>query len=281
MQRDPSPCREGPVIAVASGKGGTGKSFVATNLAIALHQSGRRVTLVDCDFGLACVHLLLGASPVRTLQHLVEGRALGSEVRTTTRFGPLLVPGASGVQKMADLDARELGRFGQGLADWAADTDVVLLDVGAGISPQSLLALLSADHVVLVTQPEIAALTDAYAVVKCLGRRPPIPPFSTVVNRVPVAGQGLATFEKLAAVAERFTGVRLHYLGEIGEEPAVTQRRLGQPPILVSHPQCATAQEILGILDRLVRVAGPLEVRSVRPEDSLAIRFRRHLVSLC
>jgi flagellar biosynthesis protein FlhG len=95
--------REATSIAVASGKGGTGKSFVATSLAVVLHQKLRQVTLVDCDFGLASDHLLLGVSPQRTLQHALAANATLEEVRMATPAGPKLVPGGSGVLKMADL----------------------------------------------------------------------------------------------------------------------------------------------------------------------------------
>ena len=277
----PEAIREGPTIAIASGKGGTGKSFLATSLAIALSDVGKQVTLVDCDFGLACDHLLLGVTPKFTLQHLIEGRACSADLKVATRFGPALVPGGSGIQKMTTLDRRELDLLGKAMSDFAAESDVLLLDIGAGISPQSLLTLLSADHVVLVTQSEIAALTDAYAVIKCLCQRPPIPKFSVVINRVTERGQGEPTFEKLAKVAERFTGVTLHYLGEIGEEPAVTHRRLGQAPIMVSHPQCVTAREIHAVLNRLAVVAGPLWCRTVQRNERLAARFNRQLQHLC
>lgn len=272
----PAP-REARSVAIASGKGGTGKSFLATSLAVLLSRRGRRTTLVDCDFGLACDHLLLGVTPAHTLQHGIDGRVAIERLRERTRFGPDLVAGGSGVQRMTNLGARELGVFADGLGHWASDSDVLVLDVGAGIAPQSVLTMLAVDHVLLVTQPEIAALTDAYAVVKCLARHDGHPSISVVVNRISAPGQGEPTFEKLARVAEQFTRVSLHYLGEIRDEPAVTQRRLGQEPLVVSHPECSTAQEIRGIIDRLESVAGPLKRREVAVDQTLTRRFQRLL----
>jgi flagellar biosynthesis protein FlhG len=200
-----APREEAAVVAIGSGKGGTGKSFLATSLAVLLHQQGKRVILVDCDFGLACDHLLLGVTPQRTLQHLLAGQATLADVTLATPAGPRLVPGSSGVRQMADLSDLELAAFGRRLGEIAADADVLLLDCGAGIAPQTVLTMLCADHVVLVTQPEIAALTDAYAVIKCLRPLRRDIALSVVVNRVPAPGQGDRAFEKLDEVTRRHT----------------------------------------------------------------------------
>ena len=271
---------EARTIAVASGKGGTGKSFVATSLAVVLHENQRRVTLVDCDFGLACDHLLLGVTPKQTLQHVLAGEATLSEIRIATPSGPALVPGASGIRRMANLTDRELLVFGQNLADLASSEDVLLLDAGAGISPQTVLTLLCADHVILVTQPEIAALTDAYAVVKCLVQLKPETSFSVVVNRVVNPGLGEQAFDKLLTVSRRHAGAELVYLGEVGEDPTITQRRLGQQPIVATNPRCRTAQALRALVARLEEVAGPLEPREVPPDQGLEGRFREHRLFL-
>ncbi len=286
--------QEALTIAIASGKGGTGKSFLATSLAVALqhaHHGPRfasrgappkppRVALVDCDFGLACDHLLLGVKPEKTLMHVISGSARFEEAVVETQFGPRLIAGGSGIQQMANLSRTELAVLGSELGGLARGEDVVLLDIGAGISPQTVLPMSCADHVVLVTQPEIAALTDAYAVIKCMSAQCQRSPFSIVVNRVAERGQGDATFEKLAEVSRRFTGVELHYLGEVLEDPAVTQRRLGQPPLVVSDSQCATAQSIYLIHDRLRAVLGSFTPRKVTDEQGFAARFHAALDQL-
>ncbi len=263
-------------VAIASGKGGTGKSFVATSLAVSLSRRSR-VTLVDCDFGLACDHLLLGVRPKYTLQHLVSGQLAIQDIRVKTKFGPSLVPGGSGIRQMANLTGSELLSIGNSLSELAAEEDVILLDVGAGITPQEILVLLAADHVIIVTQPEIAALTDAYAMVKCLTQQHDQKSISVVVNRVLSPGDGRETYEKLSEVARRFAGIELHYLGEVLDDPAVTQRRLGQAPLVVSNPKCATSVAIHKIMSRLARAAGPLEPRTCGHRGGLKERFIRYL----
>src|SRR5690606_19535876 len=171
------------------------------------------------------------------------------------------------------LPEHELRTFGRVLADVARDADVVLLDTGAGLSAQNVLSLCLADHVVLVTQPEIAALTDAYAVVKTLAQLNADVPLSVAVNRVHEGPQGVATFDKLHEVAERHTGVRLASLGCIPEDPLVTQRRLGQLPLVATDPDCETALAVRAVADRLTELAGPFGPRAFSAQQQLEVRL--------
>ena len=245
--------QEAVVVAFASGKGGTGKSFLSTNAALALHATGRRVAVVDCDFGLANAHLLFGINPRFSMQHLLEGRVPVQQVLTATPYGPNLLAGGSGIASLAELDARHMQVLARSLHWVAACHDVVLIDCAAGLAPQSLITVLAAQHVVVVTNPEIAALTDAYALIKCIARQVHHPRVLLAVNRVAQPGLGRATFDRLAEVARRFAGCEIHYLGEVPEDPAVTHRRLGQPPLLRSLPECATTKAVLALFQALER----------------------------
>jgi flagellar biosynthesis protein FlhG len=270
---------EARVVAVASGKGGTGKSFLVTNLAVALHRSGRRVAVVDCDFGLGNAHLLFGVNPRYSLHHLLTGMTALSEVMMSTPYGPDLVAGGSGISSLAEFGESQFVQLARSLGAIARDHDVVLLDCGAGISTQSLLTILGAELLLLVTNPEIAALTDAYALVKCLSRHERCPDVHLVVNRVIEAGQGRPTFDRLAAVTRRFIGRSLHYLGEVTENPAVSHRRLGQPPLIVSHPECNEAMAICSILNGLELAAGPLTAGLPSQGEGVERRFLRQLLN--
>lgn len=272
--------REAPAIAIASGKGGTGKSFIATSLAVLLHRRGRRTTLADCDFGLAADHLLLGVKPTASLQQLLAGKATLDQVLLETPCGPRLLPGASGVRKLAAMTDKELLGLARELAALSTDNDVVLLDLGAGIAPAIVLTMLAADHIVLVTQPEIAALVDAYAVVKCIAQLQPGARFHVLVNRVPVAGRGEQAFQKLTEVARQHVGITLDYLGEVLEDPRVSQHRLGQLPLVVTEPESSTALALHAIAERLELLAGPLVPRVVSAEQGLEARFRSHRLFL-
>ncbi|HLQ37405.1 MAG TPA: P-loop NTPase [Planctomycetota bacterium] len=275
-----APRQEAVTIAIASGKGGTGKSFIATSLAVLLHKAGLRTALVDCDFGLACDHLLMGAKPVFTMQQLVTGKATLDQVLLTTPCGPRLLPGASGVRKMAALADRELLTFAREIGALAGREDVLLLDLGAGIAPQIMLTMLAADHIVLVTQPEIAALVDAYAVLKCVAQVHEHARFLVLVNRVAEPGRGEQAFQKLTEVARQHVGVELHYLGEIEDDPRVGQHRLGQLPLVATDPDGAMSVTLAAIAARLQTLAGPLEARAVAADLGLEARFKQHRLFL-
>ncbi|MFY9345230.1 MAG: P-loop NTPase, partial [Planctomycetota bacterium] len=252
----PATRREAVSIAIASGKGGTGKSFLATSLAVLLHRAGARTTLVDCDFGLACNHLLLGVKPTLTLQQLLGGQCTLDQALVTTPCGPRLLPGASGVRRMAAPSDKELLAFARELGALAAREDVLVLDLGAGIAAATVLTMLGADQIVLVTQPEIAALVDAYAVVKCIAQLNSRAHFLVVVNRVGTPGRGELAFQRLTEVTKAHVGIDLRYLGEIPDDDAVMQHRLGQLPLVATAPDASTPRALAAIAARLAEMCG-------------------------
>ena len=129
--------------------------------------------------------------------------------------------------------------------------DVVLVDCAAGLAPQSMITVLAAQHVVMVTNPEIAALTDAYAVIKCLSRQVERPSVELVVNRTPTLELGRATYDRLSEVSRRFANLPIHYLGAVPDDSSVSHRRLGQAPMLVGMPECETSKALIGLVGAL------------------------------
>ena len=158
-------------------------------------------------------------------------------------------------RQVGGADSREHEKVGEGGAatrrlgispagELAQRFDVVLIDGAAGLSPQSMITVLAAQHVVMVTNPEIAALTDAYAVIKCLARQAARPEVHVVVNRAPDPGLGAATFERLADVSGRFARLPIHYLGAVPEDPTVSHRRLGHAPLMAEQRGCETTEAL-------------------------------------
>lgn len=276
----PTTRREALSIAIASGKGGTGKSFLATSLGVLLHREGARTVLVDCDFGLACDHLLLGVKPTLTLQQLLAGQCTLDQVLVTSPCGLRLLPGASGVRRMATPSDKDLLAFARELGALAAREDVLVLDLGAGIAPATVLTMLGADQIVLVTQPEIAALVDAYAVVKCIAQLNGRAKFLVVVNRVGTPGRGELAFQRLTEVAKAHVGVELRYLGEIPDDDAVMQHRLGQLPLVATDPTAPTPMALAALAARLTQMCGGVRARDVAGDQGIEARFRQHRLFL-
>jgi flagellar biosynthesis protein FlhG len=280
LRSPPAPQQEAASIAIASGKGGTGKSFLATSLAVELHRSGRRTTLVDCDFGLACDHLLLGVKPSLTLQQLLAGQCTLDQVLVKSPCGPHLLPGASGVRRMATPTDKDLTMFARELAVIASREEALLLDLGAGIAPATVLSMLSADWIVLVTQPEIAALVDAYAVIKCVAQLKPTARFLIVVNRVNTPGRGELAFKRLTEVASQNVGIELRYLGEIPDDDAVMQHRLGQLPLVATEPDAPTSLAVRALSERLIQICDGIRQRTLPADQGIQARFRQHRLFL-
>ena len=194
------------------------------------------------------------------MQHLLGGQRTVHEVLAPTPFGPSLVAGGSGLSSLAELGAKHMQMLARALSQLADRFDVLLIDCAAGLAPQSMITVLAAQHVVMVTNPEIAALTDAYAVIKCLSRQIERPNIQLVVNRVTNPQLGRATFERLSEVSRRFASLPIHYLGAVPEDPSVSHRRLGQAPMLLEAPECETSMALRGLVATLE--AQILETRS-------------------
>jgi flagellar biosynthesis protein FlhG len=181
---------------------------------------------------------------------------------------------------MATPTDKDLLAFARELGALAAREDVLVLDLGAGIAPATVLTMLGADRIVLVTQPEIAALVDAYAVVKCVAQLDDRAQFLVVVNRVSTPGRGELAFQRLTEVARAHVGVQLTYLGEIPDDDSVMQHRLGQLPLVVTDPTCATSAALTAMVERLQQMCGGLRSREVPSEQGIDARFRQHRLFL-
>src|SRR5580658_6385898 len=182
--------RRASVIAITSGKGGVGKSNIAVNLAIKFAESNKDVVLLDADLGLANADVLCNIELHANLSHVIARKKELKEVLTMAPGGFHLIGGASGLARMADLSDEDRERLIVALVELEEQTDVILIDTGAGISPNVLSFTRAADHVLVVTTPEPTAITDAYAVIKVLCRDGDDRRISLLVNQVRNPSEG-------------------------------------------------------------------------------------------
>ena len=256
---EPRPCR---VLAVASGKGGTGKSTVALNLGLALAMRGRRVALVDADLGTANLGTMMGLQPAATLESVARGERPMSDAMCTLPGGLRLIPGGAGVPDLAGINRWQFGRLLDALR-WLEDqSDVVLLDLSAGISRLVATFIAAADQTLIVTTPEPHSLTGAYALLSTLdlasGR-----PVRVLMNQANGPLEAGDAFRRLdAAVRERLGG-RLGYLGHIPVDPEVPRAVRRQVAPLLDNPQALAAQALARLADR---VEDPQAVAAVPSE---------------
>ncbi len=203
------------VIAVTSGKGGVGKSNVSVNLACQLAKLGRRVLLMDADLGLGNIDILLGLRPTKTLADVIAGRVHLRDILIEGPCGIRIVPAASGIKRMAEMQPTEHARIVQGFADLGDDFDVMIVDTAAGVSDSVVTFTRASTHVLVVLTEEPTSLADAYGLIKVLKRDAGISNFNVLSNMVSGDRSGRAVFNRLNEVAQRFLDVNLRYAGAV------------------------------------------------------------------
>lgn len=247
----PAQCQ---VLAIASGKGGTGKTTFTTNLAISLAQRGLRVLIVDADFGLANDHLLLGLEPNGDIGDVLAGRKSIHEVILPGPGGVKLLPGGMGSSRLSNLEPYEIAILARELSCLEPDYDLVLVDLAAGISPANLRWMRPAHDRILVTNPEVTALIDAYGLVKCLAQEggEGLREVHVVMNRVRDEAEFQQSMKKLRqVVAKHLSNVRLNSLGCIPFDRYLLHSIAIQKPAVLSHPKAFVTSCLRGIEAKL------------------------------
>jgi flagellar biosynthesis protein FlhG len=241
------------VIAVTGGKGGTGKTTVAVNLATALAQAGRRVLLLDGDLGLANVDVLLGLAPAHTLEQVVSGAVRLEEIIQHTAEGVSVVPAASGVARMARLRPAEHAAIVRGFATLPGAYETLIVDTATGLGESVLSFCQAAQQLLLVLRNEPASLTDAYALIKVLSREHQLRSFHVLVNMARNGTDAYRLFQRLQRVTDRYLEVTLEFAGEIPDDSDVASAVRRQRTVLGAYPgsQAARAyrrlaQDVLG-----------------------------------
>lgn len=238
-------------IAVSSGKGGVGKSNIAVNLAVAMSRMKLKVCLLDADLGLANADVLCNVTPKLTLEHVVAGNCRLWEAMVLAPGGFRLVPGASGVANMADLSETHRRGVLQQLATLERIADVLIIDTGAGISP-NVLSFTAAAHTVLVaTTPEPTAITDGYGLIKSIRNRAPKTNIEVVVNMAASEEEGEAVFRRIDRVSRTFLHKALDFAGVIPADPAVPAAVRQRVPYLLHAPEAEATHMTWRIARRL------------------------------
>lgn len=245
------------VIAVTGGKGGVGKTNIAVNLSVSMAREGYDVMLLDADLGLANVDVVLGMNVTHTMADVVEGRKTLSEVIVTGPEGIRIVPAASGVAKLAHLDAAVQAALVRSFSDELSPPEVLIVDTGAGIDSTVQTFVSACQTVVVVINDEPASLTDAYALMKVMRNERGVRRFEILANQVDTPAQGRSAYERITRVTDKYLDVEVGYLGAVPSDPYLKRAVQARTALVTAYPRSPAANAIRDIARRLMRQTTP------------------------
>lgn len=242
------------LIAIASGKGGVGKTWLSVTLAHLLARSGRSVLLFDGDIGLANVDVQLGLTPQRDLGGVLSGRHSLKEAVTYYADGGFhIIAGRSGSASLATMPIEKLEIIADSLRALQNDYDFVMIDLGAGIEQhvQYLASIASRCLVVLTDEP--TSLTDAYAFIKIAQGSKPTPDIGIIVNQAATQKEGDATYQAINKACVNFLGVSPPLLGVIRRDNKVKDSIRSQKSLIIKAPHSTAASDAALISIKLMQ----------------------------
>jgi flagellar biosynthesis protein FlhG len=221
------------IVAVTSGKGGVGKTNIVANLSVCLSELGKKVVVLDADFGLANLDVLLGLTPKYHLGHVLYGNKTLTEIMVQGPKGIRIIPASSGLQRMSELTLAQRNHLVESFANLDSDTDYFIIDTAAGISRNVIHFLLSAQEVIVVSAPEPTAIVDAYAVIKIILAEDHDKNIKVLINSADRSDDAHEVFCQINSVVKRFLNREVDYLGHIERDSHVPQAVRSQ--MLVTH----------------------------------------------
>lgn len=245
------------VIAVSSGKGGVGKTNVVANLAVALAKAGKRVLVLDADLGLGNLDVLLGLVPRYTIEHVLSGAHTLDEILLEGPAGIHVLPASSGVPHLTALTESQQLLIQEQLEQLSAEMDVLLIDTGAGISPNVTFFASSAHETIVVVSSEPTSLTDAYALIKVLARQYREHRFKVLVNQVKSPREATEVFRKLDMAADHFLHVAIDYVGYIPHDDYVPLAVMKQKAVSDLFPDAPAAQAFTRLAKQVMQWPKP------------------------
>jgi len=241
------------MLAIASGKGGVGKTWLSITLSHALAKEGRRVLLFDGDLGLANLDIQLGLMPKQDLSSVIAGRlTLNQAIVDYDDGGFQVIAGRSGSGSLANIAASRLQMIGEDLTLLAGTFDHVLIDLGAGVERTVRQLAHNAATCIVVLTDEPTSLTDAYAFIKVTHAERPEVHFRIVTNIVNSMREGERTYATLLKACQGFLKISPPLLGTVRRDPRVKEAIRNQIPLLTRYPSTEAAEDVSKIAQQLL-----------------------------
>lgn len=251
----PAPLTCPNMVAVASGKGGVGKTWLSATLCHALARAGKKVLLFDSDLGLANIDIQLGLTPDKDLGAVIDGQSTLAGAVTHFKEGPFdIVAGRSGSGNLASLASQRLAELRNDLIALAPNYDRVIVDLGAGIERSVRLMAGPAALTLVIITDEPTSLTDAYAFIKVTKQSSPDARMGVVVNMAATPAEGTKTYETILNVSRNFLRYEPPLIGIIRRDTRVREAIRAQMPLLQRYPACDAAADVEAIARKLLEL---------------------------
>lgn len=239
------------ILAIASGKGGVGKTCIATNLSVALASKGHCTALLDGDTGLSNVDIMLGLQPKRNLSDVIAGQCSVADIVVDGPAGLLLIPAASGLQAMAELSIHQQASIIRGLSELDNQVDFLIVDMPSGISSSAINLARAAQEIVVVVCDEPASFADAYTFIRLLSLDYNVHQFQIISNMVSSLNNGKELYKRLVKATDFNLNVSLTHLGSIEYDLDLKRAVQYQQTVVNLYPNAVSSQQLLQITEAI------------------------------
>jgi len=275
LEPDSSKGLANKVIAIASGKGGVGKTVFTVNLGISLAKAGKKVLIIDGDLGLGNVNVLFGFLPKFNLYHVMKGHRSIRDIVFHTPEGVDVIPGSNGYPQFANLDEKSRDQLIQSFSELDG-YDYILIDTGAGIGPNVISFTLYANEVILVIAPDPSSVTDSYGLIKSLIALDKNKKISFIVNRIRTEQEGNKVVKRITEISNKFLGIKPVNVGFIFQDDEIERSVRKQKPFLLAAPNSKAAENLYQITGTVANIT--LDPYQTQPK--MLAYFRKFLHSL-
>ena len=238
-------------ISVTSGKGGVGKSTIVSNLALEFEQRGKRVLILDGDMGMANIDIMFGVRPTHSIDSVLSGGKLLSEIMVDLSEDISLIPGGSGIYGLHTISSHQRKSLMDQVNGLKKRYDIMLVDTASGIDDNVLYLNAASQEILIILTPEPSSLADAYALIKVLNRKFSENKFSIVSNMVVSESEGVQLYKRLSDVAQKFLNVSLDYKGSIPMDSDLRQATKTQQLVSRKQPRSTSSIAIRQLSEKL------------------------------
>ena len=219
-------------IAIASGKGGVGKTTIAVNLSLSLALQNKDTLLLDADLGMANSHILLGINPKLSLEDFISGKSKLDDVISLTKEKLKFVSGGNALNNLLNLSDLERHKIIQSFDNLSKKPDFMFVDIGAGAEASSMSFMAAANKVLIVLTGEPTSFIDAYSLIKVAFIDYKMDNFGVIINMAASAIQAKLNFDKFQSITQKFLDVKLNFLGHVPSSLKIKNSIISRSPLM-------------------------------------------------